>query len=162
LGQHGHEVGRGTIQRILSNAGLEPAPERVKRGTWAAFLKAHAGQIPAMDLFSVEVMTARGLVRYCVLVVIDITTRRVDIAGICHDPCQDWVSNALRALLDSVDGFLKHARFLIHDRDELGRILFGTARGRILGGRRDAELVGDLKLPADSLQGGVVTRARQG
>ena len=73
----GHEVGRGTIQRILSDAGLEPAPERGKRGAWAAFLKAHAGQIAAMDFFSVEVVTLQGLVRYCVLVVIDITTRRV-------------------------------------------------------------------------------------
>jgi hypothetical protein len=55
----GHEVGRGTIQRILSDAGLEPAPERGKRGSWAAFLKAHAGQIAAMDFFSVEVVCCR-------------------------------------------------------------------------------------------------------
>jgi hypothetical protein len=54
-------------------------------------------EIAATDFFSVEVVTARGLVRYCVLVVIDITTRRVDIARICHDPYQAWVSNALRA-----------------------------------------------------------------
>jgi transposase InsO family protein len=124
----GHEVGRGTIQRILSDAGLEPAPERGKRGSWAAFLKAHAGQIAAMDFFSVEVVTLQGLVRYCVLVVIDITTRRVEIAGICHDPYQDWVKNALSALLDPVDGFLRRTRYLIHDRDPL----FGAAVSTLL------------------------------
>jgi putative transposase len=142
LDQLGHEVGRGTIQRILRDAGLEPAPERGKRGSWAAFLKAHAGQVAAMDFFSVEVVTARGLVRYCALVVIDITTRRVEIAGICHDPYQDWVSNALRALLDPVDGFLKHARFLIHDRDPL----FGAAVSRLLKGAA----VKPVRLPSKS------------
>jgi hypothetical protein len=81
-----------------------------------------------MDFFSVEVVTARGLVRYCVLVVIDITTRRVDIAGICHDPYQAWVSNALRTLLDPVDGFLRQTRYLIHDRDPL----FGAVLSRLL------------------------------
>ena len=30
----GHELGRGTIAEILKQAGLEPAPEREKTGTW--------------------------------------------------------------------------------------------------------------------------------
>jgi transposase InsO family protein len=144
LDQLGHEIGRGTIQRILSDAGLEPAPERErgKRGSWAAFLKAHAGQIAAMDFFSVEVVTARGLVRYRVLVVIDITTRRVEIAGISRDPHQDWVKNALRGLLDPADGFLRHVRFLIHDRDPL----FGGVVSRLL----KSAAVKPVRLPSKS------------
>jgi putative transposase len=67
--------------------------------------------------FSVEVMTWWGIVRYHVFFVIDLKTRAVEIAGITHDLHQGWVSSALRALLDPVDGFLKDTRKLIHDRD---------------------------------------------
>ncbi len=41
------------------------------------FLKAHSGAIAAADFFSVEVLTVGGLVRYLVLFVIDMKTRRV-------------------------------------------------------------------------------------
>jgi putative transposase len=37
LDELGHDVGRGTVQRILVDAGVEPAPERGKRGSWAVF-----------------------------------------------------------------------------------------------------------------------------
>ena len=113
----GHELGRGTIERILRDAGLEPAPERGKRLSWSAFLKAHWGAVAATDFFSVEVLTWWGVVRYHVFFVIDLKTRAIEIAGITHDLHQDWVKTALRALLDPVDGFLKDTRKLIHDRD---------------------------------------------
>jgi len=35
------EVGRTTIADILKQEGLEPAPERDKKRTWAAFMKSH-------------------------------------------------------------------------------------------------------------------------
>ena len=35
LANLGHEIGRGTIADILKQTGLEPAPERVKKTTWA-------------------------------------------------------------------------------------------------------------------------------
>ena len=37
----GHRVGRTTIADILKRNGIDPAPERGKRMTWAQFLKAH-------------------------------------------------------------------------------------------------------------------------
>jgi|GEM_PF-2357088 len=37
----GHEIGRGIIAEILKQAGMEPAPEREEKGTWAEFLRAH-------------------------------------------------------------------------------------------------------------------------
>ncbi len=76
----GHELGRSTIQSILSDAGLEPAPERKKRGSWAAFLKAQWGAVAATDFFSVEVLTWSGIVRYQFFVM-DLKTRAVAIAG---------------------------------------------------------------------------------
>ena len=77
-----HDIGRNTIKRILQEAGFTPAPERSKRTAWSAFLRAHWGAIAAMDFFTVEVLTWAGLVRYHVLFVIDLATRRVEIAGI--------------------------------------------------------------------------------
>ena len=77
----GHELGRNTIKRILADHGLAPAPKRGKTMPWKTFLKAHFGVIAATDFFTVEVLTFSGLVRYLVLFVIDLETRRVHIAG---------------------------------------------------------------------------------
>ena len=66
-----------------------------------------------------EVLTVRGLIRYFVLFVIDLETRRVEIAGIVHQPYEDWMKQIARNLTDAIDGFLRTTRFLIHDRDPL-------------------------------------------
>ena len=47
------------------------------------------------DFFSVEVWTAGGLTRFAVLFVMDLATRRVEIAGIVREPDSAWVSSAL-------------------------------------------------------------------
>ena len=87
--------------------------------SWETFLKAHWGAIAATDFFSVEVLTRMGLVRYFVLFVIDLKTRRVDIAGILPRPNGEWMRQIARNLTDCDEGFLKEARYLIHDRDPL-------------------------------------------
>lgn len=112
-----HEIGRNTIKRILLENGLEPAPERGKKLSWETFLKSHWGAIAATDFFSVEVLTPRGLVRYLVLFVIDLKTRTVEIAGIVRRPDGDWMKQIARNLTNAGDGFLRGARFLIHDCD---------------------------------------------
>jgi putative transposase len=98
---------------------LEPAPARSTRMSWKTFLKAHLGVLAATDFFSVEVLTFTGLVRYAVLFVIDVETRRVQIAGIVREPNGAWMKQVARNLTDSVDGFLHGKRYLIHDRDPL-------------------------------------------
>ena len=85
---------------------MEPAPERQKRVSWKAFLKAHWGAIAAADFFSVEVMTWHGLVRYQVFFLIDLKTRRVEIAGITHDAHGAWMAQITRNLTDCESGFL--------------------------------------------------------
>jgi hypothetical protein len=40
---------------------------------------------PCSSFFSVEVLTRTGLVRYFVMVVIDLKSRRVHLAGVVHD-----------------------------------------------------------------------------
>ncbi len=77
------------------------------------------GAIAATDFFTVEVLTLFGLVRYYVLFVIDLKTRRVEIAGIVHQPYGAWMKQVARNLTDPFDGFLFGAKYLIHDRDPL-------------------------------------------
>lgn len=113
----GYQVGRNTIKRILLENGFDPAGFRST--TWSTFIRAHWGAIAATDLFTVEVATWRGLVRYFVIFVIDLKTRRVEISGIARSPDGTWMSQIARNLTDFEDGFLHGARFLIHDRDSI-------------------------------------------
>ena len=115
----GHEISRTTVRRILKAADLHPSPERLKHMPRATFLKAHWGAIAAMDFFQVEVMTLTGPVRYAVLVVIDLESRRVEVAGIVQDAYEDWMIQMVRNLTDGVDGFLLGKTHLIVDRDPL-------------------------------------------
>ena len=82
--------------------------------SWETFLKAHWGAIAATDFFSVGVLTRVGLVRYFVLFVIDLQTRRVEIAGIVQQP-DEWMKQVARNLTDADSGFLNGTRYLIHD-----------------------------------------------
>jgi len=143
LGHLGHLLARNTIKRILREHGLEPAPKRGRRMPWATFLKAHLASIAATDFFTVEVLTLGGLVRYFVLFVIDIETRRVQIAGIIRQPHGAWMKQIARNLRDNVDGFLSDARYLIHDRDPVFTDEFREVLLRSAG-------VECLKLPAHS------------
>lgn len=102
-----HHVSRGTIANILRQRGIEPAPERQKRTTWQEFLTSHREVLVATDFFTVEVWTAVGLTRFAVLFVIDLATRRVEIAGILPEPDSAWVTQCGRQLTDPVDGFLR-------------------------------------------------------
>ena len=67
----------------------------------------------------VEVWTRRGLQRYIVLFFIELSTRRVEIAGIASVANGLWMSQIARNISDTVDGLLTGKRYLIHDRDPL-------------------------------------------
>ncbi len=120
----GHRVGRTTVADILKRNGIDPAPERGKRTTWSQFLKAHWNVLAAADFFTVEVWGPRGLVTFYVLFVIELATRRIDIAGITPSPNEPWMMQIGRNLTDPVDGSLVGKRFLILDRDSKFSIAF--------------------------------------
>ena len=113
----GHTVARTTLATILARHGIEPAPER--KTTWKEFLNTHWRLLAATDFFTVEVWSPTGLVRFYVLFVIDLATRRVKIAGISSGPNGNWMAQIARNLTDCCDGFLLHKRYLNHDRDPL-------------------------------------------
>lgn len=119
LANLGHECARSTIADILRRHGIEPAPERNRKTTWKEFLKRHWELIVAADFFTTEVWTSKGLTRYLVLFFIDLSTRKVAIAGIASRANGLWMSQVGRHVTDAVDGILDGKRFLIHDRDPL-------------------------------------------
>jgi len=53
------------------------------------------------------------------VVFIELSTRKVQIAGVASAPNGLWMSQIGRTLTDAVDGILKDKRYLIHDRDPL-------------------------------------------
>jgi transposase InsO family protein len=119
LANLGQDVARNTVKRILQDHGIEPAPERSRRTPWKTFLQAHWAGLAAADLFNVELLTLAGLRRYFVFFVIELQTRRVQIAGIHPQPYGEWMAQMARNLTDAFDGFLRDASHLIHDRDPL-------------------------------------------
>ena len=119
LSNLGHEVARGTIANILRRHGIDPAPERSRKTTWKEFLSRHWELMVAADFFTVEVWTRRGLQRFLVLFFIELSTRRIKVAGIATQAHGFWMSQIARDLTDPVDGLLLGKRFLIHDRDPL-------------------------------------------
>ena len=118
LANLGHHIDKLTVRNILRRHHMEPAPQRRKAGmSWAQFLKMHWEVLAATDFFTVEVATWHGLVTYYVLVVIELATRQVHIAGITPHPTAAFMQQCARQLTDPFDGFLLGKRYLIHDRD---------------------------------------------
>jgi putative transposase len=125
----GIEIGRTNVANILAEAGIEPAPERRKTRTWKQFIKAHWDALCGCDFFTVEALGLTGTVRYLVFFVIVVKTRAVEIAGIATNPDGRWMQQMARNLTDSVDGFLRNATYLIHDRDPLFTVAFEAILG---------------------------------
>src|SRR3989454_318442 len=118
LANLGHPIDKLTVRNILCRHHLEPAPQRHQAGmSWTQFIKLHWEVLAATDFFTVEVATWHGLVTYYVLVVMELSTRRVEIAGITPHPTAAYMQQCARQLTEHFDGFLLAKRYLIHDRD---------------------------------------------
>ncbi len=121
----GHTVARTTVSNVLKANGIKPSPDRPS--SWRSFIRAHWGQIAAMDFFTTEVWTATGLRTHYVLFAIDLKSRRVHICGITRHPTEAFMAQIARNLTDCVDGFLTGHRVLIRDRDCLFTAKFTRA-----------------------------------
>jgi transposase InsO family protein len=124
LANLGHEVARSTIANILKEHGLEPAPERSRKSTWKEFLSQHRDVMAAADFFTIEAWTRRGLTRFLVLFFIDLSSRKVEIAGLARQANGLWMGQVARNIADAAEGFLVGKRYLIHDRDPLSTAEF--------------------------------------
>jgi transposase InsO family protein len=118
LANLGHCIDKITVRNILRRHHLEPAPQRRQAGrTWAQFLRLHWEVLAATDFFTVEVATWHGLVTYYVLFVMELATRRVQLAGVTPHPTAAFMQQCARQLTDPFEGFLLGKRYLLHDRD---------------------------------------------
>jgi putative transposase len=118
LANLGHHIDAITVRNTLRRHHLEPAPQRRQAGmSWEQFLKLHWEVLAATDFFTVEVATWHGLVTYYVLVVMELATRRVQVAGITPHPTAAFMQQCARQLTDPFDGFLLGKRYPLHDRD---------------------------------------------
>ena len=152
LSNLGHEIVRSTIAAILERHGIEPAPERRQITTWKEFLTRHWDLIVAADFFTLEVWTRRGLQRFIVLFFINLSSRKVEIAGIASVANGLWMSQIGRNLTDGVDGALAGKRYLIHDRDPLFTMEFLLAM-ELVEGRTLKDVIGGRPLPAEQALG---------
>jgi putative transposase len=107
----GVRVSATTVRSVMLRGGLDPAPRR-GGPTWSEFLRSQAAGILACDFFTVETVTLRTLY---VLFFIELSTRRVHIAGATAHPDSAWVTQQARNL--AIREQLGTARFLLRDRD---------------------------------------------
>jgi hypothetical protein len=96
LAKLGHHLDKTTVRTILRRRHMDPAPHRQKAGmSWTQFLKMHWAVLAATDFFTVEVATWHGVVTYDVLIVRELATRRVQVAGITPHPTAAFMPHVL-------------------------------------------------------------------
>jgi transposase InsO family protein len=108
----GISVSATSVRKVLIEAGLQPAPERV-RPSWRGFLRAQAASVLACDFLTVE---TAFLQRIYVLFFISLATRRIEYVACTSNPDGRWVAQQARNFaMQLVDD--QPFRVLIHDRD---------------------------------------------
>jgi len=117
LANLGHHVSDQTIGNILKQHGISPAPIRSQSTSWKDFISAHMAVLAGTDLFTVEVLTWRGLVTYYVLFFLHLESRRITLARITRRPTEAWITQMARNAVDETTGALRSSRYLLRDRD---------------------------------------------
>ncbi len=116
---HGELVGLGfglspsSVWNLLDRHGIEPAPRRASV-SWREFLRQQAAVILECDFFTVETLWLR---RFYVLFFIELSRRRVYLAGVTANPDGAWVVQQARNLTMTLTEQKQSHRILIRDRD---------------------------------------------
>ena len=87
----------------------------------------------ASDFFTLEVW--QDQIPFIVLFFMELSTRRVEVAGIASVANELWMAQMARNWTDGVDGFFKGKRYLIHDRDPVAAKRLGRSSSADTGSR---------------------------
>ena len=102
-----------SVWNVLHRHGIEPAPRRASV-SWREFLRQQAAAILECDFFTVETLWLR---RFYVLFFIELSRRRVYLAGITATPDGGWAEQQARNLTMTLAEQGQSHRILIRDRD---------------------------------------------
>jgi putative transposase len=94
-------------------AGVGPAGQR-GGSSWREFIRGQAQSIIACDFFTVDTIALR---RIYVLFFIELSTRRVHLAGLTENPDGAWTTQQARNFVFSLPERERPLEFLIHDND---------------------------------------------
>jgi putative transposase len=113
LGGLGVQISATSVRKLLAERGLGPAGQR--GGTaWREFIRSQAHSMIACDFFTVETVTLR---RIYVLFFIELSTRRVHLAGLTENPHGDWTAQQARNFVWSLPKRERPSQYLIRDND---------------------------------------------
>jgi putative transposase len=101
------------VRKLLVEAGLGPAGQR-GGPSWREFIRRQAKGMIACDFFTVDTIALR---RIYVLFFIEISTRRVHLAGMTENPDGAWVAQQARNLTWGLQEPEHPVRFLLRDND---------------------------------------------
>jgi hypothetical protein len=105
--------------------------------SWREFLRAQAKSVIAVDFFTVDTVWLQQLY---VLFFIEVTCRRVHLAGCTAHPNAEWVSQQARHVAWTLAERAEPVRFLIRDHNrKFTRRLRCRLRGRKHPNRSDAD-----------------------
>ncbi len=109
----GMPLSASSVWNVLHRHGIEPAPRRASV-SWREFLRQQAAAILECDFFTVETLWLR---RFYVLFFIELSRRRVYLAGITATPDGAWAEQQARNLTMTLAEQGQSHRILIRDRD---------------------------------------------
>ena len=109
----GVQVSPTTVRRILGDAGSGPVGAR-NWLSWRQFIRGQAQSMVACDFFTVDTVTLR---RIYVLFFIELSTRRVHVAGMTENPHGAWTAQQARNFMFSLPERERPLEFMVRDND---------------------------------------------
>jgi putative transposase len=109
----GVQISPTSIRNVLIGAGIGPAGQRGGI-SWREFIRGQAQSMIACDFFTVDTITLRQIY---VLFVIELSTRRVHLAGLTEHPDGAWTAQQARNLVFSLPARDRPLEFLVRDND---------------------------------------------
>jgi transposase InsO family protein len=109
----GIQISQTSVRNVLIGAGIGPAGQHGGI-SWRDFIRGQAQSIIACDFFTVDTITLR---RIYVLFFIELSTRRVRLAGLTENPDGAWTAQQARNLAFSLPERDRPLEFLVRDND---------------------------------------------